>query len=391
HGGTITSVKMIRTGIPRFKTLHCFVIIFIFGILAYISTRLVEPSRPISDTSEYAVRSFEGLDRVMEENNVLSDVLPDVGKFKDQEKYPNKQETSPMFISTVEYEDEDDSDEDESENDNDDDIAYPNPPGGYSSPDVTNTPGERRRYFLILSMPRSGTSVFKELLNNHPNIICHDAILHENKKPYELRLSSNNQIPPEKHILLNYIKDMLEEDIEDDPNVTPGFKITNVQLAANNITLMDIVKHLGYPNIIVMYRRELLQQFMSLQTAIARGQYNSRIKPNEITKVPLRWEDFLDYRTKLLDGYRSSMKELQNYPRKIILTYEDFDNGVSGMNNVVRQAIEFIGLPTPIKNYLPKLVKQSPRGLGSKISNFKQVEQTIQDNESLLTFDINDI
>ncbi|CAH1787778.1 unnamed protein product [Owenia fusiformis] len=227
----------------------------------------------------------------------------------------------------------------------------------------------KAKHFIILSMPRSGVSVFKELMNRHPDLWCFDALLLEKRKPERLAITGG--VPPNE-ALYKYIAESMKKKQLHVKLV--GFKVTNVQLSKNNLTMKGLIDYFGQPNVIIVYRKDLLQQYLSLQLALARGKFNSRAKPN-VTKVEVNWDAFTRYVSKIRQGYADSLSTFKEYPHQRTYTYEQIEKNITA---VVLNALSFLNMRRSAQSFVPKLSKQNPKEISDKIENFDEVEKLIE-------------
>ncbi|CAM4962881.1 unnamed protein product [Rotaria socialis] len=121
---------------------------------------------------------------------------------------------------------------------------------------IQHATGARRSAFriLILSHPRSGSSLLSSYLMCHPRILLHGELLNDEKQVY------SKNIPTLLEELDNSLSVCCSDSIE-------GFKLHVCQLFDRNIEPLYLIRRLNINFVIVMWRRSLLDSFVSLKIA----------------------------------------------------------------------------------------------------------------------------
>ena len=114
-------------------------------------------------------------------------------------------------------------------------------------------PGANRS-FLILSSGRSGSTLLVQYLRCHPSIACHIA------EP--LNPDTNGLTNVSSHTLVNYLMAQLLS-----WRRYSGCKVFCQQLEHYRISFAEILAALRDPRILVLYRENTLETFVSLQLA----------------------------------------------------------------------------------------------------------------------------
>ena len=210
----------------------------------------------------------------------------------------------------------------------------------------------RPRNFLVLSAVRSGTSLLVDLLNGHPRIRCRDEILNRDFGYYG-NPSRMGRDRLRLHVASLFVKR---------PGIFAGAKVLTYQLDELQIVLADLIEILHRPQILVLYRQQTLEQFVSLKLAERDEVYHST-KPNPANSICLDPNVFLEFARRERRMWQENLSVLDGLPVQY-LTYEQL---AAETENSVRGVFEFLGLePRSVQS---PLVKLDPKPISGKVAN----------------------
>ena len=227
--------------------------------------------------------------------------------------------------------------------------------------------GSRSRHFVILSAARSGSTLLVDLLNNHPEVVCSLELL--NKEEIH-----NRQLEgASKRTLLKYIKVAMFQWYGYVKGMS-GFKIFSDQLRVTNLRLRDVLTTLNEPKLVILYRRNVLETYVSLEIAKRNNKWYSMTSANA-ESIDVDWEHFLNYANESIQDWKTSLQQVKNYEHNFIVSYEELcEDKVEKIKGI----IEFLCLPELEWEYLWYSVKQNPKPLEKKVSNYKEITENMR-------------
>ena len=165
------------------------------------------------------------------------------------------------------------------------------------------------RSFIILSSGRSGSSMLRQLLSCHPSIFCHAELLNRCDL-LKYNLARDGRIVVSSHYLIKFIKGWLVP--ESRGSLTPDSSSPMSKLSFVNYLSGNLLNALHGPPVIVLYRKNLLETYVSLQIAWQTGNWYSERKINELS-IKIDWEEFRDYIITERNHWRESVHVLSTH------------------------------------------------------------------------------
>lgn len=217
------------------------------------------------------------------------------------------------------------------------------------------------RSFVILSSARSGSTLLIRLLNCHSKIACSEELLNRDC------LQEHNLHGTSSRTLINYILASLIPLRIWLPYT--GFKIFNEQLEFCNLHLKNVLSALFYPRMVVLYRENLLETYVSLEIAFKTDVWYSESScTNE--KITIDWQKFVNYAMTERARWKKSMMEISIYSKVLFISYEEL---IGDNDKTMGRIFQFLNLnmchvKTPSK-------RQNPLPLKEKIINYDEIEQ----------------
>lgn len=213
----------------------------------------------------------------------------------------------------------------------------------------------RRNNFLILSSPRSGTTLLLDYLNCSRQVRCYGEILGRGHIQY----GNPYRLAPERirlHVESYFVKR---------PGTWVGAKILTFHLDELPITIDDLLEVLNSPRIILLYRENLLQQYTSFHLAMATGVWHPR-KPVELAPIRLDPDDFLAFAARERRMWQENCARL-NLADTCVVSYEDLH---ADPRSQMARVFDYLNVePAEVRS---RFVKANPRPLAQKVANYQE-------------------
>lgn len=222
------------------------------------------------------------------------------------------------------------------------------------------------RNFLILSSARSGSNLLVDYLRGHWRIVCHREILNDDYLIYG-SIASKSDFRKRLHVRSLFVK--IPRLLWRAPRQFVGAKMLIDQFSHAGIPISDIIHDLGYPRIIVLYRVDMLETYVSRQIALRNGRWYSTTSSNQ-ESVMVDWDEFIAYCDKERALWRQCLAAIAC---SCELHFIDYDSLVADPHGEVRKVLDFIGVRSNCEP-VQRSVRQNPWPLSKKISNFPELE-----------------
>ena len=234
------------------------------------------------------------------------------------------------------------------------------------------------RSFLIVSSARSGSTLLVQLLNNNKGIQCKSELL--DTKPLEqYRLDGAG-----RKTLMNYILAMLLPMKLWLPYT--GFKLFYEQLEYCNLSLEQVLDGLCSPPVIVLYRENLLETFVSLEIAVQTNIWYSRKRVNNCS-VKVDWNVFHLYAEREKKRWKETMSALRG-AKKVIISYDELTG--SQQNETVHKLFAFLNLMSDQDQpVVVRSVRQNPLQLEKKVVNYYEIMEQARESGYSIMLNLN--
>jgi hypothetical protein len=232
--------------------------------------------------------------------------------------------------------------------------------------------------FVIIALPRTGSTHLTTLLHSHHDIICHGEIFHP--KGAFVRLRSADRTPQaaaelaalrvrDPRAFLKYIFD------RNYGRIHVGFKIFKDH---NNEILDELIAD---PNVrkIVLYRRNMLAVYSSSRIAQSIGQRILAKARDAQPLVQFEAEEFRNYCKRYARFYRDVAKKISRTRQIFHLVHYEGVNDQTLFANLVN----FIGADPFSSNLRAISIKQNSSSLLERFSNPAAVEKFLRSHELL--------
>jgi LPS sulfotransferase NodH len=209
--------------------------------------------------------------------------------------------------------------------------------------------------FLILSSARSGSSLLVNYLNCHASIRCWGEILNSDSG------IDQNVEAMSYHQLCTYVASFFPHSGDG----CVGAKLLNHQFDELPLTLSRVIELSNWPKVIVLYRQNLLEAFVSLRIAQANNIWYSTDQTNN-QSLSLDWTSFEMYAHRERSRWARCLSELPASGCKVrFVTYEQMvDNPQATLDSL----FVFLGLDTC--EVRTESVRQNPGNLSEKVENW---------------------
>jgi LPS sulfotransferase NodH len=224
------------------------------------------------------------------------------------------------------------------------------------------------RNFLVLSSGRSGSTLLTQLLNSHPQVQCGGELLNrEELKNHADKQSLSN------YVLANLIP------LKFGVSYT-GFKLFNEQLEYSKLSFRSLLHDLKSPSLIILYRENLLETYVSLKIAFATNVwYSNADQETNQCRIEVNWEEFQEYVETERRRWQKSMSVIAGID-KVFVSFEDL---VENQDTTMKKLLTFLKLREG--NFYAWSRRQNPLPLSDKISNYKDIMAKIRDSGLSLT------
>jgi LPS sulfotransferase NodH len=206
---------------------------------------------------------------------------------------------------------------------------------------------------IVLSSGRSGSSLLVNYLNSNRCIHCHGEILGSEHGYGNVEGKSTTEL--QAHVVSFFRKQS---------TAYVGAKFLTHQFEELKITIDDVLEVLREPKVLLLYRSNLLETYVSLLIAQENNIWYSSHTVNHIS-VPVNQRQFLDYVSVQRRRWQRCLESICGRVPLFYLTYEQL---VEAPRESMDRVFAFLDVPpTPIYT---KSVKQNPRSLREKVSNY---------------------
>lgn len=242
--------------------------------------------------------------------------------------------------------------------------------------------------FVILTLPRTGSTLLSKSLNRHPEIFCDDEIFHFSFRDYfsvnQFRFLKIRFLPKKINYIINYpvtffrLKNFLEKYFTNKPNENfkaRGFKLMHYQTLYTP-GLIDYLKKNDI-KIILLLRENIFRNALSDMRARATGVYHNQNENEEvISGLPKLKVDTTALKDKMdhIVAQNKKLEQIVKGMHYIKIRYEDF----ADWNNTMNRVFDFLNVSHYDVSAGAK--KLNPDNAEDMIANFSEVKDWLQQN-----------
>ncbi|XP_034703233.1 nodulation protein H-like isoform X1 [Vitis riparia] len=255
-------------------------------------------------------------------------------------------------------------------------VHFPQPKT-YSREECKCTPV---RFFVILSMQRSGSGWFETLLNSHPNISS-------NGEVFSLKQRRQSMETIQRTLDTIYNLEWISSAAKNDCVAAVGFKwMLNQAVMVYHRQIANYFNQKGV-SVIFLFRRNLLRRLVSLlanaydkDAKLINGTHMSHVHTREEADLLAQFKPTLNVSSLIVDlstAERTMMESLEFFKsnRHMILYYEDIINNPKALSDVQ----EF--LRVPFRKLKSRQVKIHIKPLHEQVHNWYDVYSTVQGSQ----------
>lgn len=207
---------------------------------------------------------------------------------------------------------------------------------------------------IVLSAGRSGSSLLVNYLNSNRQIYCHGEVLNSGHKIYGTTEGKTREE------LIRHVASFFQK-----RDVTYiGAKFLTHQFDELDIAVSDVLEVLRRPKVIALYRRSLLETYVSLLIAQETDTWYSSDVINNVS-ITLDLAQFHEFAEVQRRRWEDSMQEVSRLCSFMCVSYE---NLVSNRSEATQRIFSFLHLPAI--DVHSESLRQNPGDLRSKISNY---------------------
>lgn len=222
-----------------------------------------------------------------------------------------------------------------------------------------------KRVFFILGQHRTGSNLFISYLNSIPGVLFDAEILSYDETYGLMRLPmSKKEVFRHIHHSLHYRKEEVR-----------GAKIFFVHLEQLKLSLDDLLKEFPKAQWFVLYRKNILAQYLSHVVAYKTNQWISYTElPPQVHTFEFNPDKALSYRDSIKSWYQQAMKTGGLRGRSLWMSYEELAQDPQKFFD--EKVFPFLRLPQ--SRIHTCLVKQTLRAPSEVISNYAKVHEMIE-------------
>jgi hypothetical protein len=278
-------------------------------------------------------------------------------------------------------------------------------PAGNRGDGTDGAPGRRRRspgakkienLCFVIGRPRSGTTVFKGMLQTHPQVWSFGEVLNEsNPRSYfhflrRLQAEDRDSISPSKSIsnFMEYLGWCRKTALERQPTnrvIVLDFKYDQAHLlcepwwSLNSLPrIFSLIRELGC-KVIDVHRTDLVRLVISNKVAIETKIYHSnKLEPGtgHQAKIHIDPDRLLHEIGATAKAYDKVVRHFRSYPGYLQICYEDMFEEGEFSPSLVRRVASFLGVPDEFDRK-PQLSKLLGDDVFSYIDNADEVRERL--------------
>ena len=230
---------------------------------------------------------------------------------------------------------------------------------------------------FIVCESRSGSTLLCGYFDQLPNVGCEYEILNSGQIPVL------NSIRLKRHLYKYMLMSMAAM-----PEQLRTAMIHFSHLQEKNLSFYDLIKIFPTARFILLYRRSLLDQYVSLKLAEKTGRYIAFSKKEETKEsIEIDVNDFVHYANKLKANYNETVNNPILKGRLLIVSYEDL---VMQRDRVMQEFIcPFLGVQSV--KLSTKMRKQNQLPIDKAIRNYEDLNDTLQTGIAFIDYPLGKI
>ena len=206
---------------------------------------------------------------------------------------------------------------------------------------------------MMLSQERSGTTLLNSYLRCSPQVFMHGELLNAE------RIVSDP---------LACVSDAVERSAQRSVKSVVGFKVFLTHLRHRKLSVAEILLVLRAPLVLLVYRKSLLENFVSLKIAQRTSCWYSETAPQKVEQVIVDADEFWRFCAETHNDWKEQLQYLS--PQSLVHIVE-FEELIASPQIVMDGVFAFIGVPSvPVET---EMIRQNPASIGEKVENFEEL------------------
>lgn len=224
--------------------------------------------------------------------------------------------------------------------------------------------------FIVYGIPRVGSNFFISQLNLHPNILCHYEVFHKKsiylafeKNLIDFSLEDRNKDPQS---FVEHLWDNNHGEKTVGYNIFPNQNEQILQASAQDKTLKKII----------LKRKDILKNFISLKIASQTGSWSSNVISNKDKRIHFDLQEFISYVNRMNTFYVNLENNIYlNNDDCLILYYEDF---IADKQKKLNEVFDFLGESEFVLPVEHKFKKQNPEKIEDLVINYFELDEFLK-------------
>lgn len=208
--------------------------------------------------------------------------------------------------------------------------------------------------FIVLSEPRTGSTYLQSLLNVHVDVCCTGDILGDEHGPKDDPVADvDRQLSALRQPVV-------------------GFKTFPEHLVYHRLSLPELVRRLDVSWVIVVWRRNSLEMYASLQIARRTGIWYSAAEPTTdvVETVEVKGSEFLQY---VADTERLWRDVVRGWPPDVVPIFVEYEELAKTTESEMRRVLRRMSVDPTDYDFQAECRRQNPAPASRKVSTWKEL------------------
>lgn len=216
--------------------------------------------------------------------------------------------------------------------------------------------------FIILGSSRTGSNFLQSLLNSHNNVVCHGELLHF--RPEKAIYTKDNHFPFSKFEtkknkeIVKFLNSIYSYGYTPDTKAV-GFRVHYPQFGDYGAELKYYFNYMPGLKIIHLYRKNLLNSYLSLQLALKTNKWSLNKNDKNIIYDPIT----LDYKSlvKYFKNIENRFQSMNTFFKNKELVKVSYEELLDSRDRKLVEILQFLNLPKKkLSSHFKKQLIQKP-------------------------------
>ena len=217
--------------------------------------------------------------------------------------------------------------------------------------------------FIILSEPRTGSTYLQSLLRLHFEVECKEDYLSDEYGPKDDPIGDVNRQ------LSNLSQSVV------------GFKTFPEHLVYHNLSLLELVRRLDVKWVIVVWRENFLEMYVSLQIALKTNVWYSMQPTSQSESVHVDGKELLQYLAETEQRWKDVVKD---WPPDVVPIFVKYEDLVQNTTSEMHRILHCMSLDPTDYEFEAESCRQNPAPVSQKVSTWNE----LSDDERYAKLDI---